>query len=152
MECQCNNCQAACTFKPGWFLPGEAEKAAKLLNMSLQEFFCEYLGVDWWEDTDDIFVLAPALTSMIPGEEYPARPTGTCVFYGEDGLCKIHEAKPHECRELDHESTQDQIHNRHKATGLAWKNDQKQIEELLERMPHSSNYNPFAWFDDEDSD
>jgi len=42
-SCDCRTCQDACTRKPGWFLPGEAEIAAESLGMTLPEFFAKYL-------------------------------------------------------------------------------------------------------------
>lgn len=96
----CTKCVNACRTKPGWFRPGEPEKAAALLGIPLQEFFDTKLGVDWWEADAGLpltFVIAPATTSMLPGREYPVNPRGTCVFLDDHDRCSIHEAKPSEC-------------------------------------------------------
>lgn len=145
-SCSCHGCQRACETKPGWFLPGEAEKAAALLNIPLQQFFNEYLGVDWWEDSlNPIFVLAPATTDMDTGEEYDSNPRGICIFY-KDGLCTIHDAKPFECREFLHGDSRDTTYKRHQSVAAAWEENQKQISDLLGRKPESSeSFSLLGW-------
>ena len=127
----CGYCQSGCTHKPGWFLPGEAEAAAEFMGMTLHDFFRAYLAVDWWEDEPDIFLLSPA----IQGEAaFPGDPCGTCVFY-EDGRCRIHPVKPHECRArwCGDRSTSSVHHD----TAMAWAGHQGQIAELLGREPEA---------------
>jgi hypothetical protein len=133
-ECQCERCKKACLYCPGWFLPGEAEIAAEYLGLSLQEFFKKYLAVNWWEDTSDIFVLAPALVGEETGAEYPADPRGQCVFF-IDGLCAIHPVKPFECAQLVCDDPN--IADRHEGVAKAWAENQTQITELLGREPES---------------
>lgn len=141
----CETCRFACTHKPGWFLPGEAEKAAELLGLTLEEFFRRYLAVDWWAsiDTDsDIFLLSPAVVGAPTGEEFPANPKGTCVFY-RDGLCTIHAAKPHECRTWYCGSADAEVQTLHGDTARAWTDHRDQIVELLGREPESAEYSIF---------
>lgn len=143
-NCQCDECKEACSRKPGWFLPGEAEKAAELLNLSLPEFFRIKLMVDWYEnprDDGNIFVLAPALVGETPGEEYPGDPCGTCVFFHE-GLCSIQEAKPFECRAYLHSDTDAQSKERHSEVARQWNTleHQQQIRDLLGREPDTEEY------------
>lgn len=102
-DCSCVVCQSACEAmfgKPGRFLPDELEKAAALKNLSVQEFFNKYCGVEGplFDHEDVFFWITPAIVTMQSGTEYPAYPRGQCVFY-KDGKCDIHEAKPYECRE-----------------------------------------------------
>lgn len=142
-ECQCDVCKNECIYTPGWFIPGEAEKAAEYMNLPFDKFFRQYLGVNWWErgprTDNDIFVLAPAIVDMQPGREYPADPRGRCVFY-EDGLCKIHDAKPFECAEFIHDDNNDEKNNRHWQVAEAWKEHQTQIYELLGRVPIAEKF------------
>lgn len=142
-ECQCETCQSYCTNCPGWFAPGEAEKAAAYLKMPLQEFFSKYLGVNWWVDDEDIFLLAPATTRMQPGNEYPSNPRGQCVFF-EAGRCKIHPVKPKECACVSHASTREEASQVHEGIAMEWRAHQAQITELLGREPEAS---PFSWWD-----
>lgn len=139
-SCSCGVCQGACTYKPGWFLPGEAEKAAALMDMSLPEFFRTYLGVNYWPEDEGLpltFLLAPAITRMSPGEEYPADPKGRCVFF-QEGRCQIHEARPHECRRYFHTDTHAETHAVHHEVAATWGEHQDQIQELLGREPEDS--------------
>lgn len=153
-SCSCTSCQSACTTKPGWFLPGEAEKAAALKAMPLRDFFTTYLGVDWFEGmggNDTVFLLAPAVKSMTPGDMYPSNPRGECVFF-VDGKCDIHDAKPHECREYLHGQSQEVIRARHETVSKAWSSQQAQVVELLGREPEEASFeggglfgNLFGW-------
>lgn len=137
-ECTCDSCKAACSRKPGWFLPKEVEKAAKHMELSLQEFFNQYLGVDWWVRDSPIFILAPALIGEDPGTEYPGDPQGKCVFFNAEELCNIHPVKPYECAQLTcHE---DKSSDRHEKVAMAWKDHQPQIIKLLGRKPIETEY------------
>ena len=126
-HCQCDTCKKACK-RPGWFMPGEAENAAKYLNMSLKKFFNTYLGVDWFENYKgtnlDIFVLAPVIKSGDPGTEYPADPEDTCIFFN-NSLCDIHEVKPFECYSLRCGDDPETNFNRHKKVAQAWEKNEK---------------------------
>jgi Fe-S-cluster containining protein len=102
-SCRRGDCQSACRNKPGWFAPGEAERAAAFLKLTLRRFFRQYLAVDRWVDTEDILLLSPAVRGNPTGSRFPSDPRGQCVFFQEaDGACAIHLVKPMECRELFH--------------------------------------------------
>jgi len=122
IECQCDDCKSACSHRPGWFAPGEAEKAAAYLNMTLEEFFQKHLSVDYWVDIPNIYVLAPASDKSVKGGMYPEDPTGVCTFL-KDGLCTIHTVKPYECKHYDHTKED----SAHESVGLEWKDHQDQI-------------------------
>jgi Fe-S-cluster containining protein len=98
-DCTCIQCVDACKRSPGWFAPGEAEQAAKLLNIEW-EFFRKRLVLDYWQyRPTDPYVYAPRKK----GEERHIRSTaetntvGVCTFL-ENDRCQIHAAKPFECR------------------------------------------------------
>jgi Fe-S-cluster containining protein len=143
-SCKCDKCKAACIRKPGWFLPGEAEKAAEYLGISLDELFRTKLAVDWWQGTPNIFVLSPAIIGERRGVEFPASPLGPCVFFKNE-LCEIHPVKPYECRDMLHNNPEG---NKHELTGKAWGPYQNQIEELLGRKPEAKKYSFFDYLDD----
>lgn len=135
MDCSCSNCQNACKRKPGWFKPGEVEKVATFLGISLQELFSDYLAIDYWAG-ESIFILAPAtktLTGGLPGQMYTYFGKGECVFF-KDGKCSIHEVKPFECKELLHDSMEIS-QQRHEDVAMFWKSDQSQIKELYGKNP-----------------
>jgi Fe-S-cluster containining protein len=139
-SCTCDYCRAGCTRKPGWFLPGEAERAAEFMGLAPPEFFGRYLAVDWWEADDRLgqtFVLSPAIAGEETGTEFPGNPGGTCVFYKDD-RCQIHEVKPHECRDLwcgDRSARPI-----HLDTAKAWSGHQDVISALLGRDPEAELY------------
>jgi Fe-S-cluster containining protein len=96
-----------CRTSPGWFAPGEAEKAAELLGMTPDAFVREYLIIDHVEvDGVKVEVFAPV---KLGRDGNPLIPTATradrlysllrspCVFFNGQG-CKIYGARPIECR------------------------------------------------------
>ena len=142
-NCQCDSCKNACSFKPGWFMPGQAEKVAAHLNISLKELFDTKLMVDWYQDYDndrDVFLLSPAVVDGSPGSEFPGDPKGKCVFLTAEGKCGIYEVRPFECAEYIHETPRSEIDERHEAISKAWSDYQDQITELLGREPVSETY------------
>lgn len=142
-DCKCKKCREGCSNRAGWFLPDEIKKAAEYLELTEQEFFNKYLGVDWYESLNDIFVLAPAISSMEPGTEYPGNPIGKCIFF-EDGLCKIHPVKPFECKEYYHTDTSKMVNDRHRDVARQWKDYQGYIIELLGDEPMAKELSLFG--------
>lgn len=135
-ECTCDCCQDACRRKPGWFAPGEVEQAAGLLGLSVQEFFGQYLAVDFWMASaldGPVFVLAPANSNNPAGQEYRFNPLGQCVFY-QQGRCLIHAAKPLECALYLHTDSKDDLAQRKAELVLLWRQS-KEAEHLLGRPP-----------------
>lgn len=135
-DCSCPTCCHACTQKPGWFLPGEAEKVAEFLGISLRELFDTKLGADWWgRYSGDILVLAPAVTRWTPGVLYDEDPKGQCVFYDpESQRCTIHPVKPFECRTNRHDTPQAEMKATHKSVAFAWDTPalQQQVISLID--------------------
>ena len=144
----CDYCRHGCTNKPGWFMPGEAERAAGFLGLPLEDFFRQYLAVDWWEADhridDTTFVLSPAIKGEDAGTEFPGEPRGTCVFY-KDERCQIHPVKPAECGALwCGDRSRSTVHL---DTALAWVAHQDQITALLGREPEAEEFDsPFSPF------
>lgn len=132
-DCACPTCVNCCASgNPGWFMPGEAEKAAAFLDMTFESFKAKFLVRDWWAGHEDFEVLAPIKTIPDPSDNkdqimgmivesararpggrapyaYPAIP-GRCVFLDEKDRCKIHPVKPFECRNSSCELAIDQPH------------------------------------------
>lgn len=136
-ECTCRACIDCCKRKPGWFAPGEAEKAAAYMGLTLQEFFQKYLVVDSWGNNEgaDTLVLSPASDENTPGQ-YDSRwgTTGRCVFLLADERCAIHPVKPLECA-LTHHDYIGKSSGTHEYVKDLWDDEagkgQDQIKELL---------------------
>lgn len=146
-QCQCDYCRSCCGYKPGWFLPKEAEKVAEYMNLSLKDFFNKYLGVDWYEnygkEGKSVFVLAPATKTMRTGKLYSAKPTGECIFFVNE-LCKIHSIKPYECAVA---GCKTKSKKRHPMMARIWNKTeyQNQIKELLGRTPKAKVWTMDNW-------
>jgi len=101
MGCTCSECIEACVDGlPGIFAPGEAEKAAKLLGMSFKKFK-KFLIKEY--NTHDVFMWTPRKVGLDEDRKESDWGSpfqkGRCVFLDDKDRCKIHKAKPKECRE-----------------------------------------------------
>lgn len=142
--CTCKKCQGACK-RPGWFIPGEIEKVAKYLKVSVKELFKTKLAIDWWVGEEDIFVLSPALKGEETGEMFPYDPVGECIFFNSR-RCDIHPVKPYECAMWSCKESEKEYHESAKKK---WDNTkaQQQIKKLLGRKPCSGTGSSFdLWF------
>lgn len=141
-ECRCHRCQSGCETTPGLFIPGEVATAAKHLGLTPKLFFQTFLvaerpGIDAIPEGGDPFALAPATASDEPGREGGPK-SGRCIFWNPDGGdCRIHEAKPFECREAGHYDSNDFIRRRGLAIMEAWESAEAraEIRGLLGREP-----------------
>lgn len=108
-EPKCVRRGACCRNSPGWFGPGEAEKAAEFLGMEMGEFVNKYLVLDHvMIGTLKVETFAPVKvgTDGKPVEGPGVRVSriyhmmdGHCVFFdNENPACAIHAARPVECR------------------------------------------------------
>jgi len=96
-----------CTSSPGWFGPGEVERAAALRGMEPDVFvrqFCIIDSCDLPEGRVEVFAPlkldrfgAPALPPLARVDELYRMLRGACVFYDGAG-CSIYDARPLECR------------------------------------------------------
>jgi Fe-S-cluster containining protein len=95
-----------CRSNPGWFAPGEVEKAAALQGMEPDAFVRKYLIIDALDlDGQKVHVFAPVKLDRFGKPALPTgRPVdalyralrGVCVFFDGQG-CKIYGARPYEC-------------------------------------------------------
>ena len=102
---------ACCQTAPGWFAPGEMERAAEHLGLAPEEFFARYvviLSVRLADEPGQPVVEAYAPTKVdaagVPLDGAGKRASrayrfmsGPCVFY-QERRCAIHAARPMECR------------------------------------------------------
>lgn len=147
-SCTCDRCVSSCHRTPGWMKPGEAEKIATYLHISLRKLFREKLAVDWWTGTTPTFVLSPAIVGKAKGAEMPYVAKGTCVFLKE-GRCSIHPVKPFECAvSFCGDGPVERKGSAHEVCAKAWMKPkhQKQITELLGREAEEAHGSIFELF------
>lgn len=98
-SCQCSTCVECCKHQPGWFAPGEAEKAAEFLGVPFEEFKSKYLIKDFW--VAGAHVYAPRKVGVEQDQEVAsyryAFESAPCIFL-KDNKCSIHPVKPLECK------------------------------------------------------
>ena len=121
-----------CKSSPGWFAPGEVERAADAMEMAADAFVRAYLVVDGLEvDGEWTHVFAPAKVGRDGAPVVPtARPVddlyrafrGTCIFY-EGAGCGIYSARPYECEH--YVCTQEPSDNpSHEDIARMWRNEE----------------------------
>ncbi|MCB1151694.1 hypothetical protein KDK88_09090 [bacterium] len=116
-SCDCNDCRAACTNSPGWFMPWEVLRLAKHLDLSVEDCFRKHLavGVTHMPDGSQRHGVMPhkLRDGKKPGSVWTLGELsvpGRCSFF-DRGLCTIHTVRPWECARMIHGPA-------HKATKL----------------------------------
>lgn len=100
-QCNCEKCKTCCLGIPGWFMPGEAEKAAEAMGLTFLDFFDTYCIVEYWmgEGGHDIHVLSPRKEGQMTaraewGDNFRRAPCHLLTHQG----CKLSaEVRPWEC-------------------------------------------------------
>lgn len=141
-SCTCPQCVSCCERKPGWMKPGEAERIAEFLGISLADLFRDYLAVDWWVDARNVFLLSPAIVGEQTGTEMPCVAKGRCVFLTDKGRCQIHSVKPFECGVAwCGDGAVESKGSAHEKAADAWRDTahQEQIVQLLGREPTTAS-------------
>lgn len=135
-SCSCESCVEKCSNKPGWFKPGEAEKVAEFLEISLQELFDKFLVADIaGKNRGNIRVLSPGVVGKPTGRDHTPGNwiSGQCVFLKDGSRCSIHEVKPHECRLMVHDGGDGSVIS--EEVGSSWVEHREQIDQLLGHVP-----------------
>lgn len=97
-SCTCDKCVSLCSVAPGMFKPGEAERVAEFLGLTLDGLFITQLAVRETAYAPGVLALTPATIGSERGD-LMVETWGTCVFLTREGRCSIHDVKPFECRE-----------------------------------------------------
>lgn len=108
--CNCDKCAALCHGKPGWFMPGQATKAAAEIGVTLASFFKSFLTRDFFVadyDADNegdhssrVYLLSPAWAEnngRTAGYNDVNR-RGACALLGSSGCRLSFENRPLECQ------------------------------------------------------
>ena len=107
-EPKCKRRGYCCQHFPGWFGPGEVEKAARHLGMEVDSFVRTYLVIDGIEVEGhgwvDVFAPVrlnkfgePALPPLSRADSFYRYFDGPCIFFKDNG-CIIYPCRPIECR------------------------------------------------------
>jgi Fe-S-cluster containining protein len=121
-----------CENAPGWFAPGEMEKAAEWMGVPPEQFFAKYIVLqavrlpnEPGNPMVEAFVPTKVDAKGEPLEGAGRRSSrvyqymnGPCVFY-KDRLCAIHPVRPLECRRYFCEQPESQ-NITHEEIGKLW--------------------------------
>lgn len=137
-QCNCETCASLCSGNPGWFLPGEAEKAAEALSMSIETFLQDLCIIEYWTGSPDIYVLAPRRSRQ---EHFGVarwadvfRTGSPCRMLGQAGCRLSVDHRPTECA-TTFGCSEEQSLSREQIVRL-W--DTPELQKQLERMRYSS--------------
>jgi Fe-S-cluster containining protein len=117
-ECACEVCVGGCNSLPGFFAPGEPEKAAAFLGVSLAELYGTRVEVLADNGACRPVIAWPDVSrSMTYHME-----VGRCTFLTAEGRCEIHPVKPKECRlAMLCTDPPKRLHRRHNRILSEWK-------------------------------
>ena len=87
--CRCDACSNGCKYGSGFLAGDDAKNLAKFFGISEEELKQRYLEEAEQFNTK---LLRPKL------ERKEGRPYGRCIFFSEKEGCKVHEAKPLQCK------------------------------------------------------
>lgn len=87
--CRCGACSNGCKFGSGFLAEDDAKRLAKFLGITDKELKEKYLEEVEQFNTK---LLRPKL------ERKENKPYGKCIFFDKEIGCKIHEAKPLQCK------------------------------------------------------
>lgn len=87
--CRCDACSNGCRYGSGFLAGNDAKDLAKFFGISEEELKQKYLEEAEQFNTK---LLRPRL------ERKDGRPYGKCIFFDEKEGCKVHEAKPLQCK------------------------------------------------------
>ena len=136
VQCSCSACKRLCRpghTNPGWFAPGQVEKAAEYLKMTVEDFFKKYLIVEYWQCfPQDIDVIAPRRVHQIGqfrAGSFDNAPDGTCKLHDSSTGCMLPaQIRPIECaasiccEEGDKYWWKRERYNIRKNIAFAWRN------------------------------
>ena len=105
-SCRCELCVSACRRDPGRLVPADIEPLARLLGLTPAELLARHLVLRPLPGPEGGYALAPVKGKahrllVDPGTVVPSYyegEDGWCVFLAENGECRVHAAKPFECR------------------------------------------------------
>ena len=86
--CKCDACTVGCKHGSGVFAPGEIEKLAEFMNVDEEVLKKEFL-----EEVEKFNTKKLRPKILRKNKQY-----GKCIFFDEKSRCKIHDAKPLECK------------------------------------------------------
>jgi len=96
--CDCPRCRELCLGNPGWFLPGQASRAAAHLGLTLETFFDRYLILEYLEGPFTE-TLSPRRFGQKRSEAYwgDIFLMGRCLLLGDSGCLLPPDLRPAEC-------------------------------------------------------
>lgn len=97
--CTCPACVGCCTHIPGWFAPGEAEKAAEFVGTPFGVFSRASLIEEYWCDGPVVWSPRKVGQTGRRATWSSAFGSGRCVFLRAEDRCGIYPVRPMECRE-----------------------------------------------------
>lgn len=119
-NCNCQECQNACKFRPGWFLPEQVEQLYKYFKVNnIEELLKKGFAIDWWNSENDILILAPNIKNNENNIQYPDDPRNECVFYNNK-KCDIYDVRPIECRAYIHNMESEITQKAHESIAMEW--------------------------------
>ncbi len=128
-ECKCDKCNHGCKYGAGAFKKGEEKKLAKFLKLNEKELKDKYL------EEIELFN-TKLLRPKILKEQ--GKPYGKCVFFDDEkNICKVHKAKPLQCKIASGHAHGEQMHTWFILNHFVNPDDPESIRQYAEYLKHN---------------
>jgi Fe-S-cluster containining protein len=135
--CACETCKACCKRQPGPLAPGDLERIAEHLGMTVEDakqFFWASPGClvrDGLGETRRIGTITPRYRK------------GRCVFLDENDRCKIHPVAPFGCAYFDTHMSYGRAQGR--SNWLATMQSRWEYQKLRDTLPYATHHKPLKY-------
>jgi Fe-S-cluster containining protein len=133
--CACTACVACCKRQPGPLIPGDMEKIAAHLGVTMEEA----KGKFWASPGSLVKNLSTGTVQRI-GTITPRWRKGRCVFLDENDRCSIHPVAPFGCAYFDTHMGMDTAHPR--SLFVATVTESEEYQALRNTLMYATHYKP----------
>jgi Fe-S-cluster containining protein len=136
--CDCDQCKKYCHVQPGHLLPGQMEKIADYLKVTLTEvkkFFWASPGARVMDSKSGLQFNIGTITPRYD------RHKKACVFLTDEGQCRIHAEAPYGCAFFDTHMSSNEGQQR-AGWGMAQILGDEGYKTLRDSLPFADHYKP----------
>ena len=133
--CACKDCVDCCKSQPGSLIPGDMERIAEHLGLSMR-----VTALKFWASPGALLMNTATGSTFRVGTITPRKVHGKCIFLDDDDRCTIHAVAPAGCSYFDtHQSREEGMPISKWVVGLQ---AQPEYQSLRRTLVKATSYNP----------
>lgn len=136
--CACDDCVRCCKEQPGPLVPGDMERIAAHLGVSMAEAKGHF-----WSSPGALVMDTATGRQFRVRTITPRAVRGRCVFLGDDDRCRVHPVAPAGCAYFDTHMQSVEAHRR--AVAVVRLQQDEDYQRLRQELPVADSYRPKAW-------